>query len=370
MITIRPYTGEHVSEVAAFNRRLGEKHREYQFPESPVPGWLPRRESIPLYQEFFVALEENAVRGGYILKPQAFALNGDVRMVSGVRMTVSEGVINSRYAMVGVQLLKDALVRQPQLFGLGMGGFHRPIARLLKSLKWRLIACPFFFRVVRPHNFLREIVPLRQNRSRRLAMDALAWSGLGWCGLAALRAVRGLRQPRQAGVTSQVVNDFGDWADSIWDRAVNNYSLIAVRNGIILNTLYPASKEKFIRLQVLKHGAPIGWAVLLDTQMTNHNYFGNMRVGTVVDCLANPGSEAEVIASATRHLVRRGVDLIVSNQLHRDWCSSFVRAGYLKGPSNFLFAASPSLTAGLDPFDTNIDRVHMTRGDGDGPIHL
>ena len=162
----------------------------------------------------------------------AFALNGDVRMVSGVRMTVSEGVINSRYAMVGVQLLKDALVRQPQLFGLGMGGFHRPIARLLKSLKWRLIACPFYFRVVRPHRFLREIVPLRQQRSRRMAMDVLAWSGLGWCGITALHAAKGLRKPSLAGVTDHVVNEFGDWADSIWDRAVTNYSLIAVRSSL------------------------------------------------------------------------------------------------------------------------------------------
>lgn len=370
MITICPYEENHVAEVAAFNRRIGTTHSEYQFPESPVPGWLPRRESIPLYQEFFVAREENTVRGGYILKPQAFVLNGNEQMIAGVRMTVSEGVINSRYAMVGVQLLKDALVRQPQLFGLGMGGFDRPIARLLKRLNWKLVACPFFFRVVHPHRFLREIVPLRRGRLRSLLLDALAWSGLGWCGITALHAARGRHKPNLANIEADCVQEFGDWADAIWDRARDDYSLIAVRNQVILNTLYPSTQEKFLRLRITKQGEPIGWAVLLDTPMTNHSYFGNLRVGSVVDCLAEPGTEAQVVTAATRHLMCRGVDLIVTNQLHHAWCSSFARAGYLNGPSNFLFAASPALTANLKPFDSNAQRVHMTRGDGDGPINL
>jgi hypothetical protein len=66
----------------------------------------------------------------------------------------------------------------------------------------------------------------------------------------------------------------------------------------------------------------------------------------------------------------RGVDLIVSNHLHHAWTKALADAGYLRGPSNFLFVVSPALAALLDPFEASADQMHMTRGDGDGPIHL
>ena len=104
--------------------------------------------------------------------------------------------------------------------------------------------------------------------------------------------------------------------------------------------------------------------------MRNHSHFGDMRVGSVVDCLAVPGAEPQVVAMATQHLVGHRVDIIVTNQLHEAWCKAFARHGYLHGPSNFLFAASPKLAETLHPFEVNVSRVHMTRGDGDGPINL
>jgi hypothetical protein len=64
------------------------------------------------------------------------------------------------------------------------------------------------------------------------------------------------------------------------------------------------------------------------------------------------------------------VDLIVTNQLHRDWCNAFARNGFLAGPSNFLFAPSPALAARLEPFEATAGRIHMTRGDGEGRIIL
>jgi hypothetical protein len=368
MIDIRPFTAEHVREVQAFNRRLAERGIDFQFPESPVSDWLPRREGLPLYQEHFVALDDGIVRGGYILKPQAFTVAGQTRMIADLQLPLSEGVIDGRYAMLGMQLVKDALAREPLLFGLGMGGAQQPVARLLAILRWRVVPCPFFFRVVHPFRFLREIVHLRQKRSRRLLLDALAWSGLGWLGA---RAAHWWKTSRPAGrAEAEVVSDFSSWADHLWVEAVGKYSLIALRDSVILNALYPPGHPRFLRLRVTRGGEPVGWAVLLDTPMTNHKQFGNLRVGSVVDCLARPGEEPWVVALATRHLRQRGVDLIVSNQLHRAWGVAFRQAGYLGAPSNFLFAASPALAALLDPFETHVERIHMTRGDGDGPIHL
>ena len=114
----------------------------------------------------------------------------------------------------------------------------------------------------------------------------------------------------------------------------------------------------------------VGWSVLLDTPMSGHNQFGNLRVGTLCDCLALPGHVFDVAAAATLHLESAGVDVIVSNQAHVDWRRALGRCVFLSGPSNFLFAASPALAKLLEPFDRERERIHMTRGDGDGPIHL
>jgi hypothetical protein len=370
-IEIRGFAPEHVPEVQAFNRRLAQKGIDFQFPESPESTWLPRRDSIPLFQEHYVAVDGSAVRGGYILKPQAFAVRGDVRMITNIQLPLSEGIIDPRYGMLGVQLLKDALARQPLLFGLGLGGEEQPFPRLLKILKWRLVSCPFYFRVTRPFRFLREIVYLRRQRSRRILLDTLAFTGLGWLSLKAVHHGKDwLRGRGSTATTSRMVSEFSHWADDLWERSKDAYILIAVRTAAILNTLYPAHNKRFLRLQVLRQDEPVGWAVLMDTALTNHKQFGNLRLGSLVDCLALPGYEHDVVRAATRLLLERGVDLIVSNQLHRAWGKALECSGFLSGPSNFLFVVSPALAALLDPFEATADQFHMTRGDGDGPIHL
>jgi hypothetical protein len=49
---------------------------------------------------------------------------------------------------------------------------------------------------------------------------------------------------------------------------------------------------------------------------------------------------------------------------------AFRRAGYLTGPSNYPLSTSRQLTALLAPLEENEQRIHVTRGDGDGRIHL
>ena len=62
--------------------------------------------------------------------------------------------------------------------------------------------------------------------------------------------------------------------------------------------------------------------------------------------------------------------MIVSNQSHAAWSSALRRSGLFSGPSNFIFASSPKLTALLRARGVGPGDIHMNRGDGDGPIHL
>jgi hypothetical protein len=234
---------------------------------------------------------------------------------------------------------------------------------------WSMFDVPFFFKVNRPYRFLRGIWALRTSVPRKLALDAAAFTGAGWLGLRTLEAVR-RRGDGGRSVSIEAVPAFGDWADRLWERCNARYAMIGLRDSVTLNRLYPASDPRPLRLKVSAGGAVLGWAVAVDTRMRDHKQFGNLRVGTIADCLALPEHAAAVVASAAAFLEGRGVDLVVSNQSHQGWRAALRSAGFLQGPSNYIFAASKKLSAMLEPFAVNAREMHINRGDGDGPIHL
>lgn len=369
-ITIIPYTEEWVPAVAAFNARLKAGGMRMRFPEAPTPTWLPRLLGRSLYQEYFLAVSSDAVRGAYILKSQEFVLRGEIVTIGNFQLPISEGTVDKAFAAVGLQLLADALRRQPLLYSLGIGGHQESLTQLLRAMGWNITPVPFLIRVHHPLRFLREITYLRTTVARRALLDALAVSGLA---AVAIRLGQALaKRPRRLAreVSVARVPNFEGWADELWHHVSPHYTLAAIRNSAVLNILYPASDQRFIILKISVGQMPVGWAVLLATPLSEHSHFGNMKLGSIVDNLALPGDEAVVAAAATNWLEREGVDLIVSNQTSAEWVTAIRRRGYLQGPSNFLLALSKALTERLVPLARYWPGIHMNRGDGDGPIHL
>ncbi len=351
-IEIRPFSAEWLNAVREFNGRLDSVGiaAGLRLPEDPHAEMLPGSET-------WLAVENGTVRGGYTLRPQQFSFRGEMRRVAHYRLPVSEGLINKGYALVGSLLLRSALQKEPLLYALGMGGYQQTLPRMLQAMGWKLSAIPFYFRVAHPARFLRKIRAARLNPWRRTLMDLAAWTGAGWMGI---HAVQRSRTRRRGPTEFKECGDFGAWADRIWEDAHRAYGMIALRNAEVLRELYPASSPRFLRLQA---GAA-GWALLLDTAMQDHPYFGDLRVGTIVDCLAKREDAGVVMKAARICLEQRGVDLIISNQDHPAWREALRADGFFEGPTNFLFGASPALTA------AGISEGHISRGDGDGPVHL
>jgi hypothetical protein len=355
-ILIAPYTRDLVPAVRQFNQRLaGSPFAEFTFPEEPVEG-------------AFLAVEGEAMRGGYILHRQRFSFAGEIRSIAHYQLPVSEGVLDRAYAGVGMQLLRSALKTEPLLFGLGMGGVERPLPRMLKAMGWSLCAVPFAFKALHPARFLRHIQPLRATPARKAAAEIARATGAGWAALCLLQAWAGRRGC--ADCEAEPAEGFGAWADEIWERAKDRYAMVAVRDCAALEALYPRASGRFLRLKITRQGQAIGWAVGLDTAMRGHRQFGDLRVGTIADTLAAPEDAAAVTRAAAALLASRGVDLVISNQAHRSWDAALGEAGFLRGPSDFAFAASPKLAELLAPFAERSRKVHINRGDGDGPIHL
>lgn len=369
-ISVLPFQPDRAPSVCEFNARMSAGGSRLRFPES-ADSWLPKRPGRRLYTDHFLAIEDQeTVRGGYILKHQDFWIGGKTLSIGDFALPISEGTHDRRYAMLGVTLLRDALTRQPRMYSLGMGGFEHPMPRLLKAAGWHMFPVPFFFRVVHGRSFLRNIAHFRRSAWRRFVLDALAFSGLGGLSLAAVRAIRHRATPCDPTVQFERVEEFGGWVDDLWSQCRDDYGMAAVRDLATLQILYPPGEPKFLRLRMQRGAQIIGWAVVLDSQLHNHKHFGSMRLGSIVDCIAQPADAGAVIGIATGWLENRGVDLIVSNQAHRAWCEAFDRAGFMRGPSNYLFAGAPELTELLRKSNITDDAMHWTRGDGDGPIHL
>jgi hypothetical protein len=109
---------------------------------------------------------------------------------------------------------------------------------------------------------------------------------------------------------------------------------------------------------------------MLDCRLRDRSYFGQMHVAALVDGVGPAAALPALVRSAVEAARKRNADVVISNQLHRDWTSALETAGFWKGPSNYLLALSKPLRQLLEPLEEAIPRIHFNRGDGDGRVNL
>ena len=372
-LRLEPLSRALVPAVEAFHARL-EAHGgpPYRF-GTRVDTPAGAAASPPMRMETWLAVDGEHVRGGVMVQHLWMtSATGRVPAVN-IQLPLSEGTIDRRYSHVGMWLIRSVLQREPRVFAVGMGGMTQPLPQLLTALRWTVVPVPFFFYVHRPFRFLRGMPMMRSSAARRLLAAVAGYTGAGFVAVRVgtgvrTRLRRGLRTGRRLEVTP--LEDWGPWATDLWERVHAANSLAVVRDEATLRTLYPPAGDRTRCYRAEHGGRVVGWFVLLATRMQNSAYFGNLHVGTILDAQAEDGFERDVIAAARRALAGLRVDISVSNQLHAAWQRACEENGYWRGPSNFLFAASPALVKAAGGEGGALARVHLTRGDGDGRIHL
>ena len=368
---IVPYTPAHQQAIQRLNATLAEAGSEWRFPARERPA---AAEELAVWTESFVVVDGEEVRGGYILKHQTFFLEGRPLEVGGFQMPLSLGELDSRYANVSVALLFDAMRRSPCLYSLGLGSEETQFARLLTAARWRHVAVPFYFSVKSGNAFARNIrLPEGQERTQA-ALRVLGSLRLAGAAFGLRARVRSRGAPTSAPAipppSTRELQGFDASADELFARVTPSYVMVADRSASALGEVYPARDPRYLRLGVTRNGNPLGWALALDTPMKGEKYFGDMRVGSIVDCLSAPEDAVAVVAAADEFLTRRGVDIVVSNQLDGRWCEALEVVGYERGPSNFFLYFSEELADRLGATADWERRTHLNRGDGEGPGHL
>lgn len=372
-VEVVPQTAAHGAAVQAFNERL--QAVGWGWYEDHVPGWLAKDGSTQrAWREYWLAVDRDGeVQGAYALKPQQWQLGAENTIVTHWQGPVSAGAVDRRYSWLALHLLRDMLKKRPLLYSWGHGGRDAPIVQILRSMPgWLLHWTPLSFRVLRPFRCLRHNRWLRRTAARRLALDALAITGIGSIAIRALQAANRLRTPvgrHEGGVTHEVFERFEGWADELWHRTKGAYPITAVRDREAMNAIAPAGRWPHgINLRIRRGSETIGWAIGLDAAMLDDRRFGDLRVGTVADCFAAPADAPAIVAAVCDHLASRGVDLVVSNQAHPAWSRAFAARGFWQIREGRLFAASPRLADAMRPL--GLAGLHLTNLDGEGPICL
>lgn len=357
-LQIVPYTPDLQPAVRRFNERMAAAHAAADFgisPESPAP-----RPPALVQANLHLAVDSaGEVRGGVIVQEHPGWVNGRVEMVLNLQSPLSEGIIDRRYAMTAIELIRFALKRSPFVYAVGMGNEQNALPRLLKASGWKVRPVPFFFLMLNIGRCLRALQPLQRTLFLKTAAKLAAGSGAG-------RLVGKLLQRSSAGVQGyrcDKLTSSGPVDDALWSRFRDRCSFSVVRDSSTLGLYCPRDAERF---HLSLHGENRAWFSILVAAMDRHKYFGSLKIATVMDVVAaTPSDAAPAMALAVEYAASEGCDLVLTNQIHQEIQTAARAAGFLRYDSNFLLATSKALTEQIQDATT-----FVTRQDGDGLVNL
>jgi hypothetical protein len=353
-IRIVPYDTATEEPARAFNARLKP------LPEAPffLPEHAPQpRESTYIRSTQCVALDEtDACRGGILTQEHPAWLNGAESTVINVQSPLSEAIVDPKYAMVGAQLFRFVLKKNPHVFVIGMGGNpESPLPRLLTVMGWRVRHIPFYFHMLRPARCLKELQTFQRSGMRKTVASIASATGLAQVGA---KIVHWGISPSKEWKKAERPPDF---ADRVWSGFTQRCQFSIVRDSRTLPEWYRPGSEPC----TFFHQEREGWFSLLIAEMREHHHFGNATVATLVDCLAPEALLPDAVATAIRKAKESGADLLVANFTYGPLQAACRAAGMRNGPSNCLLATSKALSEGMTD-----EQTYISRRDGDGLIHL
>src|SRR5262245_40913943 len=228
-----------LAAVARLNSRLKARGREDEMPLDPaLPGETQYRpEGFPIYRRMIIAEDGQEVRAAMMLCHHNVFIHGERRDFCWTKMPLSEGIIDLKYSLAIIQLMKKALDYQPFLMGLGAGTPESDGYRFFTKLRWKHQSVPFFFYPVRVNKVLRGMKYLKGNGKLRFGALLCSYSGVGLC-LSGLLSLRHKIFTNLSGYEVSVVEGFCNWTDRIFADSVSEYAAAIRSDATSLNIVY------------------------------------------------------------------------------------------------------------------------------------
>jgi hypothetical protein len=372
-MNIRFASDNDMPAVARFNQRLREGGRgEEQITlRIGLPGEAQYRPTgFPVYRQMMIAEDGREVRAAILLYHNNVFIHGRKQDFCWLDMPISEGIIDRRYSLAIVQLLKAVSRYEPFLMSTGAGPVDKVSFRLLTKLGWRHRVVPFFFYPVKVTKVLLGMSYFKKHAKLRYGALLGAYSGLG-AGLSGLLALSRRIAPFLSGYECSMEKAFDDWADRIFEDCLPDYGVAMRSDATTLNILHPPDKPGLTRLRVRRKGAnrdagrDAGWILVASKQMKNNHHFGDLKVGTLVDGFGRAADASALVAAGISHLAETGADIIVANFSHAAWIEACRRSGMIAGPESYYHFVSPG---GLPFFEDSSPprEIHVSRGHSDG----
>ena len=356
-----------------FAKRLNTANQNPSLVEKAInpqlPGNLNNIKKFPVRRRSIVALHKNEIHASQLFFENQLFIDGEPKNFVYPAGPISEGLVDSRYSLFSIALLKYSLSLQPFHMALGLGSYSQTITKIFIGLGWSHAKIPFYFLPYRPNKVLKEITIFRSNIFLYCITRLILFSGIGWFVNTVFFGIKNSFFNR-SNIDYEIVDTFGSWADNIWKMALKEYKVLTRKDSQTLNLLYRPFDKRYIRLRVYDNKEEIGWLLIVIKKMKNDKYFGNLTVGTIVDGLCEYKHINNVLNSGLKYFNKNIIDICVVNWSHHLWKKASVRLGFLKGPSNYIFCASRSLVNKLNTHKYLIHELHLSRGDGDGPITL
>ena len=283
-----------------------------------------------------------------------------------------------RNSLVGPMLIKEVNRSLDCALSLHV---ELPVLRILTGLKWvHKGVLPQYLRVLNAHEVSQNV--------QASGMKALAGSAadttfalparfvgsvmrfLGRWGLMVGQvlwvAVTFIAKPGALPVEVREEKGFDDSYDQLWQSVGGQFGACVARDQRYLQGRFGRHPDRYRVLGCRQKDRLLGYCIVKTKQFSNDPRMGNMKIGTIVDCLFDP-----VAPGAFQALLDRVLKVCAREKVHAILCTSshatvrrLLRAnGYFSIPGNLNFACHNRTNVPLQ--DIPLESWHLMRGDSD-----
>ena len=254
-----------------------------------------------------------------------------------------------------------------------------PVLRILTGLKWvHKGMLPQYLRVMNVGSVLGNIQPstveavtaggkgfflrpyLTSRFVRWIGSAGLALGQRLWWGMNCLARSK----PIQADL--QWEEAFDDSYTHLWQSVAGQFGAALVRDRAALESRYGGKIERYRLLTCRRHGKLQGYCIVKLKQFANDRRMGNMKLGTIVDCLYDsrePFVLHGLIAHVAQWARQERVDALLCTASLKSLRQGLLRDGFFRIPGNLNFAYHSQSPSELEKI--SLDAWHLMRGDSD-----